>query len=57
MLYEYECASCGYICEFDQRITDKPKKKCPKCNKRTLKRLISRTSFKLVGPGWFKDGY
>lgn len=56
MIYEYECESCGHTCEFEQKITDNPRKKCPKCKKLSLKRLISRTSFKLVGPGWFNSG-
>jgi len=30
--------------------------KCPKCNKRA-KKIISRCSFKLVGGGWYADGY
>ena len=30
--------------------------KCPKCNKRA-KKIISRCSFKLVGSGWYADGY
>jgi len=31
--------------------------KCPKCGKMKLKRLISASSFRLVGSGWFRDGY
>ena len=57
MIYEYECEECGCYSEFDQKITDKPKKKCPECGKMKLKRLISRSSFRLVGGGWFRDGY
>ena len=30
--------------------------KCPKCNKRA-KKIISPCSFKLVGGGWYADGY
>ena len=30
--------------------------KCPKCNKRA-KKIISACSFKLVGGGWYSDGY
>jgi putative FmdB family regulatory protein len=57
MIYEYKCLSCTHDCTFEQKITDKPRKKCPKCGKMKLKKLISRTSFNLVGTGWFKDGY
>ncbi|MCK5204111.1 MAG: FmdB family zinc ribbon protein [Desulfobacterales bacterium] len=30
--------------------------KCPKCNKRA-KKIMSPCSFKLLGGGWFADGY
>ena len=30
--------------------------KCPKCNKRA-KKIMSACSFKLVGGGWYADGY
>jgi len=57
MIYEYECEGCGHSCEVEQKITDSPRKKCPKCGKMKLKRLISASSFRLVGSGWFRDGY
>jgi putative FmdB family regulatory protein len=57
MIYEYRCQSCGHECVFEQKITDKPKKKCPECGKMKLQRLISRSSFALLGSGWYKDGY
>lgn len=56
MIYEYECESCGHTCEYMQSIRDKPKKKCPVCNRMKLKRLISNTSFQLVGNGWYGSG-
>jgi putative FmdB family regulatory protein len=57
MIYEYRCLSCEHECIFEQKITDKPKKRCPGCGKMKLKRLISGSTFRLVGSGWFKDGY
>ncbi len=30
--------------------------KCPKCNKKA-KKIMSPCSFKLVGGGWYADGY
>ncbi len=30
--------------------------KCPKCH-RKAKKIMSRCSFKLVGGGWYADGY
>lgn len=42
-IYEYECQNCNYSFEIEQRIKDKPKKKCPECKKMQLERLISIT--------------
>ncbi|MCX7833102.1 MAG: zinc ribbon domain-containing protein [Ignavibacteria bacterium] len=39
--YEYQCNNCGYIFETFQSIKELPLKKCPRCNKDTVKRLIS----------------
>lgn len=55
-IYEYQCQKCGRHFEFEQRMADKPKSKCPEC-KGKLKKLISLTGFQLKGSGWYKDGY
>lgn len=56
-VYEYACKGCGHEFEREQRITDKPVKKCPECGAMKAKRLISRTSFVLKGSGWYNDLY
>ncbi|MDX1648238.1 MAG: zinc ribbon domain-containing protein [Myxococcota bacterium] len=56
-VYEYACKGCGHEFEREQRITDKPIKKCPECGALKAKRLISRTSFVLKGGGWYSDLY
>ena len=38
--YEYACAKCGHHFEQFQSMRDAPLKKCPKCHKLALKRLI-----------------
>jgi putative FmdB family regulatory protein len=38
--YEYKCESCGYEFERFQSITAKPIRKCPKCKKTSVRRLI-----------------
>jgi putative FmdB family regulatory protein len=38
--YEYACAKCGHHFEQFQSMRDAPLKKCPKCGKPALKRLI-----------------
>jgi len=57
LTYEYECTACGHEWEAQQKITSKPLKRCPKCKKKTAKRLISCSNFILKGGGWAKEGY
>ncbi len=39
--YEYKCDACGNEFEKFQPITSEPIKKCPKCGKNKVRRLIS----------------
>lgn len=54
-IYEYECKACGPF-EVLQKMSDPPLKKCEKCGK-SVHRLVSLSSFALVGGGWYKDLY
>ena len=38
--YDYECGNCGHTFDEFQSMSDDPLKKCPKCGKQSLKRLI-----------------
>jgi putative FmdB family regulatory protein len=38
--YEYECPKCGHAFELFQSMRDEPLKKCPKCGKAGVKRLV-----------------
>ncbi len=38
--YDYKCDACGHDMEVFQSITASPLKKCPKCGRNALKRLI-----------------
>ena len=38
--YEYACPKCGHQFEQFQSMKDDPLKKCPKCKKAGLKRLV-----------------
>ena len=38
--YEYECPKCGHAFELFQSMRDEPLKKCPKCKKNGVKRLV-----------------
>lgn len=55
--YDYGCDACGNTWTVEQRITADPIKKCPKCNKRKARRMISGGNFVLKGGGWYADGY
>ena len=56
-VYEYICKACDHEFEREQRISDNPLKKCPKCGAMKAKRLISRTSFVLKGGGWYETDF
>lgn len=55
-VYEYECQSCQEVVEIWQNLTDKPVTSCPSCEG-ALKKIISMSSFRLKGGGWYADGY
>ena len=55
--YDYACDSCGHEFEREQRITDKPIKKCPDCGKLKARRMIGGGGFILKGGGWESDLY
>jgi putative FmdB family regulatory protein len=55
-IYEYECRACGKTTEAFQKFSDKALTKCPHCQGR-LKKLISNTSFRLKGSGWYVTDY
>ena len=38
--YDYVCDACQHAFELFHSIKDEPKKKCPKCGKSKLRRLI-----------------
>jgi len=58
MTYEYLCTACGHQWEADQRISEQPLRKCPKCRRATAKRQVSGgMGFILKGGGWYADGY
>ncbi|MFH1370882.1 MAG: zinc ribbon domain-containing protein [Planctomycetota bacterium] len=56
--YEYICDSCGHSFERLQSITAKALRKCPKCGKPRLKRLIGRGAAVLFkGSGFYATDY
>jgi len=54
-IYEYRCQKCGEF-EVTQKITAQPLDVCPTCGQE-VKKLISNSTFKLVGTGWYLTDY
>ncbi len=56
--YDYKCNACSHTFEQFQSMKDKPLKKCPKCGKNALERLIgvgAAVIFK--GSGFYQTDY
>ncbi len=56
--YDYRCDKCGHEFEHFQSMTAKVLKKCPKCKKLSLKRLIgSGAAVLFKGSGFYTTDY
>jgi putative FmdB family regulatory protein len=56
-IYEYVCDKCGNHIELLQKVGDPAPKRCEKCRKGKMEKIISRTSFQLKGSGWYVTDY
>ena len=56
-IYEYKCTDCGHEMEAIQKIGDKPLVMCPSCDRESLKKLVSASSFRLKGGGWYETDF
>ncbi|MBT6043141.1 MAG: zinc ribbon domain-containing protein [Gammaproteobacteria bacterium] len=56
-IYEYHCASCGADLEKIQKFSDPVLTDCPSCGKASLKKLVSASSFRLKGSGWYETDF
>lgn len=56
-IYEYQCSHCNFLYEEIQKFSDPVKKKCPSCEKMTLKKIISAVAFRLKGGGWYETDF
>jgi putative FmdB family regulatory protein len=54
--YHYSCERCGYEFEIEQRITDHPRKRCPKC-RGSVYRVIHPVGHILKGSGFYTTEY
>jgi putative FmdB family regulatory protein len=56
--YDYRCDACGNAVEYFQSMSDKPKKKCPKCGKSKLVRQLGTGAGILFkGSGFYQTDY
>ena len=56
--YDYECDACGHTFEEFQSITAKSLRKCPKCGKLKLRRLIGTGAGVIFkGSGFYQTDY
>jgi putative FmdB family regulatory protein len=56
--YEYACSKCGHHFEQFQSMRDLPLKKCPKCHKAALRRLVSGGAGLIFkGSGFYETDY
>lgn len=56
--YDYRCNACGHRFELFQSMTESAKRKCPRCAKNALERLIG-TGAALIfkGSGFYETDY
>ncbi len=56
--YDYECTACNHKFELFQMMSAEPKKTCPKCKKKKLRRLIgSGIGIIFKGSGFYETDY
>lgn|SRR5690554_5843632 len=56
-IYEYQCKECGNRIEALQKMSDAPLLTCPQCQQDTLSKLVSASSFRLKGGGWYETDF
>ena len=56
-MYEYECQACHHRFERIQQFSDPLVKKCPKCGKKKVKKLLSSPAIQFKGSGFYITDY
>ena len=56
-IYEYRCQSCGAELEKLQKISEPALTDCPECGRESLVKLVSASSFRLKGGGWYESDF
>jgi len=55
-IYEFRCTKCNAHTEVFQKLSDKQPTRCRKCKGR-LEKLVSKSSIKFKGEGWYVTDY
>ncbi|HEX7079034.1 MAG TPA: FmdB family zinc ribbon protein [Candidatus Eisenbacteria bacterium] len=55
--YEYECEKCGHRFELFQRMSDPPRKRCPKCRGKVRRLLGTGAGMIFKGSGFYTTDY
>lgn len=55
--YEYQCQACGHRLEVLQKISEAALRDCPQCGAAALKKLVSKSAFRLKGGGWYETDF
>lgn len=56
--YDYQCDACQHLFEEFQMFSEKPLKKCPKCKKSKLRRLLGTgAAIIFKGSGFYQTDY
>lgn len=55
--YEYQCGRCGETLEVFQKITDPPRKRCPKCRGALRRKLGTGAGILFKGSGFYATDY
>ncbi|UCH84467.1 MAG: zinc ribbon domain-containing protein [Candidatus Latescibacterota bacterium] len=55
--YEYECTKCGNLFELEQRITERPRERCPECRGKVIRIISGGGGIILKGTGFYQTDY
>jgi putative FmdB family regulatory protein len=55
--YDYVCTVCGHEFELVQKMTDPPRKRCPKCGKKVERKIGSGAGIIFKGSGFYATDY
>ena len=55
--YDYECTKCGHEFELVQKMTDKPRRQCPKCRGKVQRKIGTGAGIIFKGSGFYITDY